>query len=85
MVTSSFPSIVPSVLILSDNVFVASFSPDGRHVATGSVDKNVYIWSVSDGKKVRVRCQSHRLSLMCSRLKELVACLRLIGTPRVIA
>jgi len=37
----------------TDPVYSVAFSPDGRHVASGSFDKRLHVWRVADGKRVK--------------------------------
>ncbi|MDW8366915.1 MAG: hypothetical protein RMK49_13810 [Abditibacteriales bacterium] len=39
-----------------------AFSPDGRHLASGSWDKTVLLWEVSSGRAVR-RMEGHTSSV----------------------
>ena len=37
----------------SDEVFSVAYSPDGRYLASGSIDKTIKIWEVATGKELR--------------------------------
>ena len=37
----------------TDPVYSVAFSPDGRHIASGSFDKRLHVWRVTDGKRVK--------------------------------
>ena len=34
-------------------MYSIAFSPDGRHIASGSFDKYLYIWSTNDGSLIK--------------------------------
>lgn len=34
-------------------MYSVAFSPNGEFLATGSLDKSVYIWSLKDGKMIK--------------------------------
>lgn len=36
-----------------DAVYAVSFSPDGKHLASGSIDSCIHIWKVKDGSLVK--------------------------------
>lgn len=36
-----------------DRVYTISFSPNGEYLASGSPDKSINIWSLSDGKIIK--------------------------------
>ena len=38
----------------SDSVLSVAYSPDGKHIVTGSRDKTVKIWDSTTGKEVSV-------------------------------
>jgi len=38
----------------SNEVWSVSYSPDGKHIASGSQDKTVKIWDAQSGEEVRV-------------------------------
>ena len=38
----------------SDPVYLVAYSPDGKHIVTGSRDKTVKIWDSTTGKEVSV-------------------------------
>ena len=38
----------------SDLVASVAYSPDGKHIVSGSCDKSVKIWDAHSGKEVRV-------------------------------
>ena len=38
----------------SDSVLSVSYSPDGKHIVSGSDDKTVKIWDAQSGEEVRV-------------------------------
>ena len=37
----------------TDPVYSVAFSPDGEHIASGSFDKRLHVWRVTDGKRVK--------------------------------
>lgn len=37
----------------SDSVYSVSFSPNGQYLASGSFDKNIFIWSIKEGKCIK--------------------------------
>ena len=37
----------------TDPVYSVAFSPDGKHLASGSFDKRLHVWRVKDGKRVK--------------------------------
>jgi WD40 repeat protein len=48
----------------SSEVFSVAYSPDGKHIVSGSADKTVKIWDSSTGKVVRVLV-CHRPIVCC--------------------
>ena len=38
----------------SEPVLSVAYSPDGKHIVSGSCDRTVKIWDAQSGKKVRV-------------------------------
>ena len=38
----------------SDSVWSVSYSPDGKHIVSGSRDRTVKIWDAQSGEEVRV-------------------------------
>ena len=38
----------------SGSVYSVAYSPDGKHIVSGSCDKSVKIWDAHSGKEVRV-------------------------------
>ena len=48
----------------SDTVRSVAYSPDGKHIVSGSVDKTVKIWDSSTGKEV-IDLVCHRPIVCC--------------------
>jgi WD40 repeat protein len=48
----------------SGSVFSVAYSPDGKHIVSGSVDKTVKVWDSQTGKEVRVLL-CHRPIVCC--------------------
>jgi len=49
----------------SGSVLSAAYSPDGKHIVTGSADKTVKVWDSQTGKEVNVLF-CHRPIVCCS-------------------
>ena len=48
----------------SDSVYSVAYSPDGKHIVSGSGDKTVKIWDSTTGKEVSVLV-CHRPIVCC--------------------
>ena len=44
----------------SDSVFSVAYSPDGKHIVSGSYDNTVKVWDAATGEEV-----SHRVCINC--------------------
>ncbi len=51
-VTASTPKLVSTIQGHRDSILAIAFSPDGATIASGSYDKLVKLWNVSDGKVI---------------------------------
>ena len=53
-ITNWPPVLIQDILVSSENLFWATYSPDGQHIAGVGRDQSVYILSTNDGHKIRL-------------------------------